>query len=57
MSNHSAQSFVHLPNNESTLDLLLDAAQEAWEGLDINIFKHLSDTLPHRVADVIKYKG
>jgi len=48
---------IQLPNNETTLDLLVDAAQEAWEGLDIEMFKHLSDTMPHRVADVIKYEG
>lgn len=48
---------MHLPNNEPTLDLLLETAQEAWDGLDIEIFKHLSDTMPHRVADVIKYEG
>ncbi|KAJ6094481.1 hypothetical protein N7467_001994 [Penicillium canescens] len=48
---------MHLPNSESTLDLLLQAAQEAWEGPDIEIFKHLSETMPHRVADVIKYEG
>ena len=48
---------MQLPNNETTLDLLVDSAQEAWEGLDIEIFKHLSDTMPHRVADIIKYAG
>jgi hypothetical protein len=48
---------MHLPNSECTLDLLLKAAQEAWDDLDIEIFKHLSDTIPHRVADVIKYEG
>lgn len=47
----------HLPNNESTLDILLEAAQEAWESLNIEIFEHLSETMPHRVADVIKYEG
>jgi transposase len=45
----------YLPNNESTLDILLDAAQEAWEGLNIDIFEHVSETMPHRVADVIRY--
>ena len=48
---------MQLPNNESTLELLLEAAQEAWEALDIDLFKHLSETMPHRVADVIKYSG
>lgn len=48
---------MHLPNSESTLELLLKAAQEAWENLDIEILKHLSETMPHRVADVIKYEG
>ena len=48
---------MQLPNNETTLDLLVDCAQKAWEGLDIEIFEHLSDTMPHRVADVIKYEG
>lgn len=48
---------MHLPNSESTLDLLLKAAREAWEDLDIEIFKHLSETMPHRVTDVIKYEG
>jgi hypothetical protein len=36
---------------------MLKAAQRAWEGLDIEIFKHLAETMPHRVADVIKYEG
>ncbi|OQD67364.1 hypothetical protein PENANT_c321G09592, partial [Penicillium antarcticum] len=48
---------MQLPNNEPTLELLLEAAQEAWEALDIDLFKHLSETMPHRVADVIKYGG
>ncbi|CRL31137.1 Transposase, Tc1-like [Penicillium camemberti] len=47
----------YLSNNEATLELLLDAAQEAWEGLSIDISAHLSETMPHRVADVIKYGG
>jgi transposase len=48
---------MHLPNNASTLELLVKAAQEAWDTLDTEIFKHLSETMPHRVADVIKYEG
>ncbi|OQD89087.1 hypothetical protein PENANT_c003G02858 [Penicillium antarcticum] len=39
---------MQLPNNESTLELLLEAAQEAWEALDIDLFKHLLETMPHR---------
>jgi hypothetical protein len=48
---------MHLPNTTSTLELLVKAAQEAWDTLDTEIFKHLSETMPHRVADVIKYEG
>lgn len=47
----------YLRNNTATLDILLDAAQEAWDSLDIDIFEHLSMTMPHRVANVIKYGG
>lgn len=48
---------MHLPNSVSTIDLLLEAAQEAWECLNIDLLKHLSQTMPHRVADVIKCEG
>lgn len=47
----------YLRNNPTTLDILVDAAQEAWDTLEINIFEHLSETKPHRVSDVIKYEG
>jgi hypothetical protein len=53
----SNPELVQLPNNVSTLELLLEATQEAWESLDIDLFKHLSETMPHRVADVVKYNG
>jgi hypothetical protein len=48
---------MHLPNKDETLEIFVDAAQEAWQGLDVEIFKHLADTMPHRVVDVIKYEG
>ena len=45
---------MQLPNNKTTLNLLVDTSQEAWEGLDIEMFKHISDTMLYRVADVTK---
>jgi hypothetical protein len=47
----------YIRNNSTTLEILVDAAQEAWDALDINIFEHLSETMPYRVADVLKYEG
>lgn len=46
-----------MPNNDSTWEILVDTAQEAWDMLDLDIFKNLSETMPHRVQDIIKYEG
>jgi transposase len=47
----------HIPNNESTWEILVDTAQEAWDSLDLAIFTNLSESMPHRVQDIIKYEG
>lgn len=47
----------HMPNNESTWEILVDTAQEAWDRLDLAIFMNLSESMPHRVQDIIKYEG
>lgn len=47
----------HMPNNESTWEILVDTAQEAWDSLDLAIFTNLSESIPHRVQDIIKYEG
>lgn len=41
-------------NNDSTLKVLIDTAQDAWELLDLGILEHLSETMPHRVQAILK---
>jgi transposase len=46
-----------MPNNDHTWEILLEIAQFAWETLSWDHFVHLAETMPHRVADIIKYEG
>jgi hypothetical protein len=48
---------MQLPNTEATIELLLESAQKVWEGPDIDILDHLSDSVLQRLADALKYKG
>lgn len=46
-----------MPNNDTTHSCLIDAAQEAWQALDLDIMKRLSETMPHRVQAIIEADG
>jgi hypothetical protein len=46
-----------MPNNATTHERLIDAAQEAWDSLDLDIMKRLSETMPHRVQAIIEVEG
>lgn len=47
----------HAPDNEETLQLLIQAAKEAWHLIDERVLQHLSDTMPHRVQAIIAADG
>ena len=40
---------LDMRNNDETKEILVETAQIAWERLDLDYLKHLSDTMPHRV--------
>lgn len=42
--------------NQANWELLCKAAREAWHATDPEILKNLVDTMPHRVAAVMKLK-
>jgi hypothetical protein len=44
-------------NNDETKEILVETAQIAWERLDLDHLKHLSDTMPHRVQAIIESEG
>ena len=46
-----------MPNNDTTHSFLIDAAQEAWQALDQDVMKRLSETMPHRVQAIIEADG
>jgi transposase len=46
-----------MPNNDTTHELLVAAAQEAWDALDLDIMVNLSETMPHRVQAIIEAEG
>lgn len=41
-----------MPNNDTTHALLIDAAQEAWDDLALDIMVRLYGTMPHRVKQL-----
>ena len=47
----------HAPDMEETLNLLIQAAKEAWQVIDQHIRVKLSTTMPHRVKAVIAANG
>jgi len=47
----------HAPNTQSSKQLLIRAAQEAWHMLEDRVLIRLSETMPHRVKAVIAAKG
>ena len=46
-----------MPNNDTTHSFLIDAEQEAWQALDQDVMKRLSETMPHRVQAIIEADG
>ena len=48
---------LHMRNNDTTLELMIATAQQAWQELDLSILEHLSETMPHRVEAIIKSNG
>jgi transposase len=45
------------PDNDETLDRLVEAAKEAWHAIDQGILHRLAMTMKHRVDAVIEAKG
>ncbi|KAJ5898841.1 hypothetical protein N7495_003585 [Penicillium taxi] len=48
---------LHLSNNESTRQLLIETAKLAWENISFDILEKLAITMPHRVEQVIRNHG
>lgn len=48
---------LNMRNNDETKEILVETAQIAWERLDLDHLKHLSDTMPHRVQAIIESEG
>lgn len=46
-----------MPDNEETLQFLIDIAQQAWSMIDTSILESLAITMPHRVQQVIDNDG
>ena len=42
---------------EEAIEALENALVEAWEALPDNLFEQVADSMPYRVAAVIKAKG
>lgn len=45
------------PNNAATHTVLVNTAQEAWQGLREQVLCKLSDTMPNRVQAVLRAQG
>jgi hypothetical protein len=48
---------LHMPNNDTTLAILIDTAKEAWQQIDISILESLSESMPRRVQAIIASDG
>ena len=48
---------LHMPNNETTLNILMDTAKEAWQDIDLSVLEHLSESMPRRVQAIIDSAG
>jgi transposase len=44
---------IHMKNNEQ----IVATAQLAWDKLNLDHLKHLSETMPHRVQAIIESQG
>jgi hypothetical protein len=45
----------YAPDNQGTLQALIQAAKEAWEAIDSAVLQNLCATMPHRVQANTKY--
>ena len=48
---------IHMRNNDETKAILVETAQQAWERIDLEHLKHLSETMRHRVQTIIDSQG
>lgn len=48
---------IDMKNNEQTKAILIDTAPIAWNQLNLEHLKHLSETMPHRVQVIIDSQG
>lgn len=48
---------LHMRNNDTTKEILIATAQQAWTMLDLSILEHLSETMPHRVQAILEAEG
>ena len=46
-----------MPDNENTLEFLIETAQEAWSLIDTNILENLAVSMPHCVQQIINNDG
>jgi len=44
-------------DTEETRLRIIAAAQECWADIEVEILRHLSDTMPNRVAAVLEAEG
>lgn len=47
----------HMNNNNTTKEILIATAQQAWQEIDIRHLQHLSETMPNRVEAIIEARG
>jgi transposase len=48
---------LYMPNNDTTLAILIDTAKEAWQQIDLSILENLSESMPRRVQAIIASNG
>ena len=47
----------YAPDNQETLQALIQAAKEAWDAIDSAVLQNLCATMPHRVQAIIIADG
>ena len=48
---------AELPTNEQTLEELIQRAEEVWNDMEEELINNLIDSMPRRIAAVIKARG
>ncbi|KAJ5195823.1 hypothetical protein N7449_006302 [Penicillium cf. viridicatum] len=48
---------IRMPHNDTTKEILVATAQQAWDELELWHLEHLSETMPHRVEAIIESQG